>query len=247
LANYGLEEVAIAAPGRRMFFQLYPYRDRGLTEEVVRRAAAAGFRALIVTVDVPVHGRRERELLHAFSLPDDCGLPCVPVPADHDGRLTPHDVTALMQPDLSWEDVERFMGLTDMPVAVKGILAAEDAAMAAQLGVSAVIVSNHGGRQLDTTPATIDVLPDIVAAVDGRAEILLDGGVRRGTDVLKAVARGATAVLVGRPVVWGLAAGGEDGVRTALELLKAETAAAFALAGCPSPRDATPQLVRRFA
>ncbi len=247
LATVALEDVAAAAgPGAPLFFQLYPYRDRAMTEEVVQRAADAGFRALVVTVDVPVHGRRERELRHAFALPADSTLPCVPVPAGHRGPITPADVTALMQPDLDWGDIERFIAMTGMPVVVKGVLAADDARIAADVGAAGVVVSNHGGRQLDTAPATIDVLADVVDAVDGRVEVLLDGGVRRGTDVVKALALGARAVLVGRPVVWALAAAGEAGVREALALLAEETAVALALSGCGAPRDASPGLVRRM-
>jgi 4-hydroxymandelate oxidase len=248
LSNHGLEEVAAAAgDDATLLFQLYPYRDRGMTDHVVQRAQAAGFRALVVTVDVPVHGRRERELRHAFTLPDDCPLPCVPVPADHAGRVSPRDVTSFMQPDLSWRDIERFIGLTDLPVVLKGVLSGDDARIAADLGVAGIVVSNHGGRQLDTAPATIDVVGEIADAVGDSIDVMLDGGVRRGTDVVKAVALGARAVLLGRPVLWALAAGGEPGVRHALELLKAEIENAFALAGCRTPAEATAALVRRCA
>ncbi|MGI8781236.1 MAG: alpha-hydroxy acid oxidase [Solirubrobacteraceae bacterium] len=248
LSTHGLEDVAAAAgPDAKLLFQLYPYRDRGMTDDVVRRAHAAGFRALVVTVDVAVHGLRERELRHAFALPHGCTLPCVPVPPDHTGPVRPHDVSSLMQPDLSWRDIERFMALTDLPVVLKGVLSVEDARIAADLGAAGVVVSNHGGRQLDTTPATIDVVGVIADAVGDRIDVLLDGGVRRGTDVVKALALGARAVLIGRPVLWALAATGQDGVRHALELLKAEIANALALAGCDSPAEATATLVRRTA
>jgi 4-hydroxymandelate oxidase len=246
LSNHSLEDVAAAAgDDATLLFQLYPYRDRGMTDDVVRRAQAAGFRALVVTVDVAVHGRRERELRHAFALPDDCGLPCVPVPADHVGPVSPRDVSSFMQPDLNWRDIERFAGLTDLPVVLKGLLSREDARIAADAGAAGIVVSNHGGRQLDTAPATIDVVGEIADDVGDRIDVLLDGGVRRGIDVVKAVALGARAVLVGRPVLWGLAAAGEGGVRHALELLRAEIADAFALAGCGSPAEATAALVRR--
>ena len=246
LSNSSLEDVVAAAgDDATLLFQLYPYRDRGMTDEIVRRAHGLGFRALVITVDVAVHGRRERELRHAFALPADCGLPCVPVPPDHVGPVSPRDVTSLMQPELGWRDIERFAGLSDLPVILKGVLSRDDARIAADVGAAGIVVSNHGGRQLDTAPATIDVVGEIADDVGDRIDVLVDGGVRRGTDVVKAVALGARAVLVGRPVLWALAAGGEAGVRHALELLRAEIAEAFALAGCGSPAEATPALVRR--
>ena len=245
LATSSIEDVAAAAgPGVPLFFQLYPYRDRGMTEEVIHRAREAGYRALMVTVDVPVHARRERQVRHSFVLPDDWALPCVPVPRDHEGPLTSEDVTSLMQPDLDWGDVERFMALAGLPVVLKGVLSPDDARIAAEVGAAGVVVSNHGGRQLDTTPATIDVLAEVVDAVQDRIEVLLDGGIRRGTDVVKALALGARAVLVGRPVVWGLAAGGEAGVRQALAMIADETRIALALCGCARPDDVTEALVR---
>jgi len=245
LSNNSLEDVAAVAPDAPRFFQLYPYRDRAMTEDVVHRAQASGYRALFVTVDVSVHGRREREDRNSFALPDDSTLPCVPVPADHTGPVSPHHVTSWMRPDLGWKDVEHFVGLTDMPVVLKGVLSAEDAAMAADVGVAGVVVSNHGGRQLDTAVATVDVAAEIADAVGDRMEVLMDGGVRRGTDVLKALALGARAVLIGRPVVWALAAGGAEAVRQCLELIGKETAIALALCGCQAPGDAGRELLRR--
>jgi isopentenyl diphosphate isomerase/L-lactate dehydrogenase-like FMN-dependent dehydrogenase len=158
--------------------------------------------------------------------------------------MTSEEVTSLMRPDLDWGDVERFMALAGLPVVLKGVLSADDARIAAEVGAAGVVVSNHGGRQLDTTPATIDVLAGVVDPVEERIEVLLDGGVRRGTDVVKALALGARAVLVGRPVVWALAAAGEAGVRRALEMIADETRTALALAGCARPADATAALVR---
>jgi len=246
LANVSLEHVAAAAgPGATLLFQLYPYRDRGMTEEVARRAEAAGFRALMITVDVAAHGPREREIRHAFALPEGAELPCVPVPASHVGPVTPHDVSSFMQPDLAWSDVERIMGTTFLPVVLKGVLSADDARLAAELGVAGIVVSNHGGRQLDTAPATLDVVAEIAAAAGDRLDVLLDGGVRRGTDVVKALALGARAVLVGRPMLWALAADGEAGVAAAAALLREEIEVAFALCGLRSPGEATAELVRR--
>jgi 4-hydroxymandelate oxidase len=238
LSNHPLEAVAEAGGGAPQLFQLYPYADRAMTDEVVVRAAAAGFRALVVTVDMAAHGRRERELRKAFALPEDCPLPCVPVPGDHVGPVTPTDVTSWFAPNLRWRDVEHLMSVSRLPVVLKGVLHPDDARIAADLGVAGVVVSNHGGRQLDTAPATIDALPAIADAVGDRVEVLLDGGVRRGTDVVKALARGARAVLVGRPATWGLAAGGEPGVREVLATLELEIAAALALCGCRTPGDA---------
>lgn len=246
LSTKSLEAVADASgPTRPVFFQLYPYRDRGLTDEIVMRAQAAGYRALVVTADVAVHGRREREYRNQFVLPDDCELPCVPVPADHDGPLSPHEVTGLMQSDLNWDDIERFIALSDLPVVVKGVLSAKDASIAASLGVSGVIVSNHGGRQLDTAVATIDVVQEIADAAGDQLEVLLDGGVRRGSDVVKAIALGARAVLIARPVIWALAADGQRGVETVLSLLEAEINDTLALCGCASLDEVTPELLRR--
>ncbi len=234
LSSHRLEDVAAA--GRDPLFQLYPYRDRGQTAEIVARAQDAGFRALVVTVDVPVHGRRERETLHGFSLAPGVELPNVPVPPSHTGPVTPHDVTSWMQADLGWGDVERFLALTDLPVLLKGVLHPDDAARAAELGAAGIVVSNHGGRQLDTAVASADALPAIADAA-GDLTVLVDGGVRRGTDVVKALALGADAVLVGRPVTWALALEGAAGVRWALGLLVTETAEALALCGCASPAD----------
>ncbi len=246
LSTKSLEAVAEASgPTRPIFFQLYAYRDRGLTDEIVLRAQAAGFRALVVTVDVAVHGRREREYRHCFALPDDCELPCVPVPADHDGPISPHEVSALMQPDLSWDDIERFIALSDLPVVIKGVLSAADARIAAELGVAGVVVSNHGGRQLDTVVVATDVVEQIAEAVGDRLEVLLDGGIRRGSDVVKAVALGARAVLLARPIIWALAADGQRGVERVLSLLEAEINDTLALCGCASLAEVTPELLRR--
>lgn len=238
LSNHPLEDVAAAVDGAPLLFQLYPYYDRGLTAEVVARAEAAGFRALLVTVDVAAHGRRERERRHAFALPADCTLPCVPVPAHHTGPVSPADVTSWFAPNLSWHDVEALRDATSMPIVLKGVLHPEDARIAASLGAAGVVVSNHGGRQLDGAPAGIDALAAVADAAGDALELLVDGGVRRGTDVVKALARGARAVLVGRPAVWALAIGGADGVRDALALLGEEVAVALALCGCATPAEA---------
>ena len=237
LATCAVEEVAGAAP-ERTWFQLYVYKDRGVTRALVERAVAAGAAALVLTVDAPFIGRRERDVRTGFHLPPGlavenllpAGMRAVPgVPAD--SGLAAY-VSSLLDPALTWRDVDWLAGLTRLPLLVKGIVRPDDALRALEHGARAVVVSNHGGRQLDGAPATADVLPQIAEAVDGRLELLVDGGVRRGTDVLKALALGARAVLVGRPVLWGLAAGGAEGVAHVLELLRAEIDLAMALCGC---------------
>ena len=237
-ATVAVEDVAAAAPGAVLWFQLYVQPDMAFTERIVRRAEAAGCRALVVTVDSPARGRRERELRHGF---DDLPEPlCCENLRDADGRVRP----IVMSPSISWEHLDLIRKFTALPIVLKGVLHPEDARQAVERGVAGLIVSNHGGRQLDTVPATIEVLPDIVSAVGGAVPVLLDGGVRRGTDVLKALALGACAVAVGRPVIWGLASEGERGVSRVLGLLREEVELALTLCGCVSPADLGPGMVR---
>jgi 4-hydroxymandelate oxidase len=227
----------IAAAGGPLWFQLYPQPDLAFTESVVKRAEAAGCRALVVTVDSPVFGRRERDLRNGFlDLP--AGLHCENM-RDDTGRVR----SITMDADLGWQRIDWLRGVTGLPILLKGVLHPADARLAVAHGVDGLLVSNHGGRQLDGVVATVDALPAVADAVDGRLPILLDGGVRRGTDVLVALALGATAVLVGRPVLWGLAADGADGVRNVLERLTAELDQSLALAGATRPADLTPDLV----
>jgi 4-hydroxymandelate oxidase len=239
LSNTSVEEVIAAASGP-VWFQLYINKDRGFTRELVARVAQAGCRALMVTVDTPEWGRRERDVRNAFHLPP--GLSAVNlVPSNERGEVISHSgvgmgqaFTWMLDASLTWKDAEWLCSITRLPVLLKGICRPEDARLAIEHGASGVVVSNHGGRQMDTAPATIEVLPDVAAAVAGRAPVLLDGGVRRGLDVLKALALGASAVQVGRPVLWGLAAAGQQGVELALGLLRQELDLAMALAGCPN-------------
>ncbi|MFG1997734.1 alpha-hydroxy acid oxidase [Spirillospora sp. NPDC048911] len=240
-STVAVEEVAAAAPEAALWFQLYIQPDLAFTEAIVRRAEAAGCRALVVTADSPVHGVRERELRHGFDdLPD--GMCCENLrDVNGDGGVRP----IVMSPSISWDHLDWLRRITALPIVLKGILRPEDARAAISHGAAAVIVSNHGGRQLDTVPATIELLPEIVAEVRGAVPVLLDGGVRRGTDVLKALALGASAVAIGRPVVWGLAADGERGARRVLELLRAEVEQALTLCGCASVDDLEPGMVRR--
>jgi isopentenyl diphosphate isomerase/L-lactate dehydrogenase-like FMN-dependent dehydrogenase len=240
LANASWDEVC--PTGARLWFQFYVPRDEGLAEELVAGARERGFRAVVLTVDTPVLGRRERDLLTGFRIPNELGHE-----AFRGGKLTPASAFKSMSASVTWKDVERFTALTGLPVVLKGILTAEDARLACENGAAAIVVSNHGGRQLDGVSATIDALSEIVEAVDGRIDVLLDGGIRRGTDVLKALALGADAVLVGRPALWGLAVGGEQGAGRVLELLRAEVELALQLVGCRTPAELTRAHVARAA
>jgi 4-hydroxymandelate oxidase len=221
-----LEEIAAAAAGPT-WWQLYLFTDVGRSAEMLRRATAAGFRAICWTVDFPVSGLRHRDTRSGFLMP-------VGIPGNE----------LVYEPNLTWDHLGFIRDhAPGLPVLVKGILTAEDAVLAVEHGADGVVVSNHGGRQLDSCPAGLDALPEVVEAVDGRIPVLMDGGVRRGTDVLKALALGAAAVLVGRPVVWGLAAEGEAGVTGVLDILRSEFDNAMALTGCGSVTDIGRDLV----
>jgi 4-hydroxymandelate oxidase len=227
----------VAATGATLWFQLYVQSDRGFTVDVVERAEAAGCRALVVTVDSPVFGRHVRDVRNGFTdLP--AGLVCENM-RDASGVVRDIEFSA----GLGWSDLDWLRSVTSLPVVVKGVLHPEDARLAVEHGVAAVIVSNHGGRQLDTALTTLEALPAVATAVDGRVPLILDGGVRRGTDVVKACALGAAAVAVGRPVVWGLALDGAAGVEWVLSELRTELARALALCGVDSVAALTPDLV----
>jgi 4-hydroxymandelate oxidase len=248
LSNTAIESV-IAAASSPVWFQLYVYKDRGATEALVRRVEAAGARALVLTVDAPYLGRRERDVKNRFALPADLGIENLHAAgyarlpaASGDSGLAAY-VADLLDPSLTWSAIEWLRSLTQLPILVKGIVRADDAARAVEHGAAGVVVSNHGGRQLDASPATISVLPRVVDAVAGRGEVYVDGGIRRGADVIKALALGARAVLVGRPVLWGLAAGGREGVATALGILRRELDLAMALCGCPDVASITRDLI----
>jgi isopentenyl diphosphate isomerase/L-lactate dehydrogenase-like FMN-dependent dehydrogenase len=224
-------EIATAAPHATHWYQVYVFADRSLTTDLVDEACANGFSALVLTVDTPYLGRRERDIRVDFKVPEG---------------ITPTSnlFAHAFDTSLSWHDLEWLAGY-GLPIVVKGLLTAEDARLACEHGAAGVVVSNHGGRQLDGVAATIDVLAEVVEAVDGRAEVFLDGGIRRGTDVLKALALGARAVLIGRAMLWGLAVDGEAGVRHVLELLRSEIELGLALLGCCSPTDLKPAHVSR--
>lgn len=237
LATSSIEEVVAEAKGP-IWFQLYVYKDRGITASLVARAEKAGCTAIVLTVDSPQLGRRERDVRNRFHLPPELAIKNLmqaglqELPADADGSALASYIASLYDTSLTWKDVEWLRSITKLPVLVKGILRPDDALRAIEYGAAGIIVSNHGGRQLDTVPATIEVLPAIAAACAGRAEILVDGGVRRGTDILKALACGARAVLIGRPALWGLAVGGADGVTSVLEMIRQELDLSMMLSGC---------------
>lgn len=242
LSTVTIEEVAASATGP-LWFQLYIYKDRAATLDLVRRAEVAGCRALVLTVDAAVWGRREADVRNGFALPAGmtvanlAGFAKEKFPEGATGSGLAAYASSMLDPSLTWDDVAWLRSQSRLPVLIKGIVRADDARRAVEHGAAGVIVSNHGGRQLDSSPATIDVLPHVVEAVAGRAPVLVDGGVRRGTDVVKALALGAQAVLVGRPVLWGLAVDGEEGVFRVLELLRAEFDLAMALCGTCSVVD----------
>lgn len=232
LATARPSEVAAATPSSDRWFQVYVFKDRGVTRDLVEEAEANGFEALMLTVDLPVLGRRERDLRTGFTIGDAALVPGVEA-AGGSGTISMQDTADLIDPSLTWSDLEALVSSSKLPVMVKGVLRPDDARAAIDSGARGVIVSNHGGRQLDCVPATAEVLEPIAEEVDGSCHLLVDGGIRRGTDVLVALARGADAVLVGRPVLWGLAAGGSEGVATALGIIGDEFDRALALSGCP--------------
>ncbi len=247
-ATSSIEEIASAVESA-LWQQLYIYNDRGITRQLVARAEAAGFQALVVTVDTPLGGLRERDIRNRFRLPPGLRLKNLndfqldQVGEKQDDSAIAAYATTQLDASLSWKDIEWLRSISSLPVLLKGILHPADAQLALNHGASGIIVSNHGGRQLDTTLATIDALPEIAAVVDGQLPILLDGGIRRGTDIVKAIALGAAAVLVGRPVLWGLAVNGAAGVGQVLDMLRNEFDTALALCGCPSVAAITSDLI----
>jgi isopentenyl diphosphate isomerase/L-lactate dehydrogenase-like FMN-dependent dehydrogenase len=246
MATATIAEVAAAAPDAPRWFQLYVFRDRGINRALIEQAAEHGYGAIVVTLDAPVLGRRERDLRTGFHVPAEITVPNIATAAGGWTGATPLEVLEWIDPTLSWRDLEQIAAESPLPVVAKGIQGAEDALLAVEHGAAALIVSNHGGRQLDGVAASLDVLPEVVEAVDGRLEVLVDGGIRRGTDVAKALALGARAVLVGRAVLWGLAAGGDEGARRVLELLRDELENALALLGCTTPEAVTREHVRKL-
>ena len=267
LASTTIEDIARFNDGPK-WFQVYVWKDRALVEQALERARAAGFTGLILTVDVPVAGNRERDLVNAFSVPPEINAKTVSQVLARPGYLWDIATTSKIS-TANWVDLEtRDMGIAEFldtqfdrtvtwkdaawmkevwggPFAIKGICRADDARRCVDAGADAVWISNHGGRQLDTAPATIDTLPDVVAAVSTQAEVILDGGILRGTDIVKAIALGAKAVAVGRPYLYGLGAGGEAGVTRALDILTSALRRDMALTGVTRLDELTPDFVRK--
>jgi isopentenyl diphosphate isomerase/L-lactate dehydrogenase-like FMN-dependent dehydrogenase len=241
LATTRPSQVAAAVPDARRWFQLYVLKDRGVSRALLDEAVESAFEAIVLTVDAPRAGRRERDLRTGFAVPEDVDMPAVRAAVGAPRCPTPAEFFELVDPSLTWRDLEQLVDESPMPVILKGVHAADDARRAVDHGATGVIVSNHGGRQLDGVPATIDLLPPVAAEIGEEALVLMDGGVRRGTDVLVALALGAQAVLVGRPMLWGLSAGGADGAAHVLELLREEIRLALTLLGAPTPGDVGPQ------
>ena len=238
-------EVAAAAPGGRHWFQLYAFEDEGVTRALMEEAIDAGFEAVLLTADAPPGGNRERDRRNRFTLPQELGTPSLSAAVGGERSLSIEDTFALMNHALTWADVADLASECRVPVLVKGILTPEDAELALEHGAAGVVVSNHGGRQLDRSLATADALPEIADSVKGRGTLLVDGGIRRGIDVATALALGADAVLAGRPALWGLAAAGGEGVARVLGLLREELELTLGLCGCTDPSQLTRAHVRR--
>uniref|UniRef100_U5ETN3 (S)-2-hydroxy-acid oxidase n=1 Tax=Corethrella appendiculata TaxID=1370023 RepID=U5ETN3_9DIPT len=248
IATSSIEEVAQAAPNTVKWFQLYIYKDRSLTESLVHRAESANFKAIVLTVDAPVFGLRRADKRNAFTMPPHLKL------ANFVGEKSDFKsnegvsgintyVASQFDASLTWKDVKWLLSFTKLPVIVKGILTKEDAVIAVNLGVKGIIVSNHGARQIDSVPASIEALPEIVQAVGDRVTIMIDGGVTQGTDIFKAIALGAKMVFIGRNALWGLAVNGQKGVEHIIEILKNELDLAMTLAGTPTLKDINKEFV----
>jgi 4-hydroxymandelate oxidase len=248
LGSASIEEVAAASSGH-LWFQLYVLKDRGVTAELVARATSCGYGAVVVTVDSPVPGRRWRDIRNGFALPENIeyrnlgGVLARSASSSVGGSVLAKAFAQMMDATLSWKDLEWLVGISPLPVLVKGLVRSDDAVRAVSGGAAGIIVSNHGGRQLDSAIAPLDALPEVVQAVASSVPVLMDGGVRRGTDVLKAIALGAKAVLIGRPLVWALAVGGEEGVTQLLRLLRDEITTSMTLLGVDSVSGLTSDLV----
>jgi 4-hydroxymandelate oxidase len=236
LATTSVQALAEAVPDASRWFQLYVFSDRGVSRELVAHAVEHGYEALVVTVDLPITGLRERDLRSGVQSAAAQQVSSAQA-AGAEGVMTPADFVDLVDAELNWNDIAQFAAQSPLPVVVKGILTPGDAELAVAHGARAVVVSNHGGRQLDTVLSGADALPAVVDAVGEQVDVLVDGGIRRGTDVLKALALGARAVMIGRPALWGLAVDGADGARRVLEILLGELDTALALAGAPHATD----------
>jgi isopentenyl diphosphate isomerase/L-lactate dehydrogenase-like FMN-dependent dehydrogenase len=229
-------EIAEAAPAAPRWLQIYVFRDRGVSDDVIEQALEAGFSALVLTADLPVYGIRHREVRTGFEAPEG-DVPALVAARERGGETDDPHTLGMLESGLEWDYVTELCERWKVPVLVKGLVTAEDAVLACEHGAAGVVVSNHGGRQLDGAVASLEALPEVVDAVGDRAEVYLDGGVRRGADIVMALALGARAVLVGRPALYGLAFGGSRGVEQVLEILREETENALALLGCRSPAE----------
>ncbi|MGZ8512995.1 MAG: alpha-hydroxy acid oxidase [Candidatus Limnocylindria bacterium] len=236
ISSLPMEEVAEAAPGAPRWFQLYAPEDRGACRELIDRAVAAGYEAIAITVDLPVPGNREKDIRNRFEVILGAHLP----PSEPTGESG-----LVLLPTMDWDELAYVRSVCPIPLLAKGVLRADDALRAVDAGCDGIWVSNHGGRQLDTAITSAEALPEVADAVGDRALLVADGGVRRGIDVLKAIALGADLVAVGRPTLWGLAVDGSDGVRRVLEILREELSRSMALAGCRSLAEITPDLIAR--
>jgi isopentenyl diphosphate isomerase/L-lactate dehydrogenase-like FMN-dependent dehydrogenase len=245
LATATPADVAAAAPDGARWFQLYVFRDRGVTRSFVEQAVEHGYGAIVLTVDAPRLGRRERDFRTGFRVPEEIVVPSMAALGGWEGA-TPLELLGAIDPALTWGTLDELRALSRLPLVLKGIQTAEDADLACEHGVDAIVVSNHGGRQLDAVAPTAELLPEIVEAVGGRIEVYVDGGIRRGSDVVKALALGARAVLAGRAPLWGLACEGESGALRVLELLRDEVELTLALCGCVSPEAVTPAHLSRI-
>lgn len=231
-------EIASAAPDAPRWLQIYVFRDREVSDHVIEQALEAGYTALVLTADLPVYGIRHREARAGFAAPED-DVPAIVEAHNRGGEREGHHSLGLLESGLEWQYVSDLCERWGVPVVVKGLVTAEDARLACEHGASGVVVSNHGGRQLDGAIASLEALPEVVEAVGDRIEVYVDGGVRHGPDVVMALALGARAVLVGRPAMWGLGFGGDVGVGRVLGILRDETENALALLGCRSPAEVT--------
>ncbi|XP_050232304.1 peroxisomal (S)-2-hydroxyacid oxidase GLO4-like [Mercurialis annua] len=244
-SSCSLEEVAASCNAIR-FFQLYVHKERDMATNLVQRAQRNGYKAIVLTADRSRFGRREADIKNKMIVPQRKNLEIFLSTEIVSEKGSDYEACANQNIDssLSWKDIAWLKSITNLPILIKGVLTCEDAVKAMEVGVAGIIVSNHGARQLDYTPATISVLEEVVHAVRGRIPVLVDGGIRRGTDVFKALALGAQAVLVGRPIIYGLAAKGEKGVRQVMQMLKNELEITMALSGCPSVKEITRNHVR---
>ncbi|KAK6644579.1 hypothetical protein RUM43_000846 [Polyplax serrata] len=249
ISTSSLEEVAEGAPDTHKWFQLYIYKDRSVTVNLIRRAERFGYKALVLTIDAPIFGVRYADARNQFKLPPHLKMAnFVGVKADRinkaDGGSGLNEyVNELFDQSLTWEDVKWLKSVTTLPLILKGILTVEDALLAVSIGVSGIFVSNHGARQVDLVPSPIEVLPEIVQAVNGRCDVYLDGGIRKGTDIFIALALGAKMVFIGRSALWGLACDGENGVWNILEILRKELDNTMCLTGCKTLKDITKEMV----